>query len=45
MNKKQTVGIHCNAQIAQYPGAKGITALAGIGVKINLLDRVVTNLP
>jgi hypothetical protein len=45
MNKKQTVGIHCNAEIAQYPGAKGITGLAGIGVKINLLDRVITNLP
>jgi hypothetical protein len=45
VNKKQTVGIHCNAEIAQYPGAKGITGLAGIGVKINLLDRVVTNLP
>jgi hypothetical protein len=44
-NKRQTVGLHCNAEIAQYPGAKGITGLAGIGVKINLLDRVVTNLP
>jgi hypothetical protein len=45
MNKRQTVGIHCNAEFAQYPGAKEITALAGIGVKINLLDKVVTNLP
>jgi hypothetical protein len=44
-NKRQTVGLHCNAEIAQYPGAKGITALAGIGVRINLLDRVATNLP
>jgi hypothetical protein len=44
-NKRQTVALHCDAEIAQYPGAKGITALVGIGLKINLLDRVVTNLP
>ncbi len=41
--KMQNIGLHFNAEFGKYPGADGLTAFAGIGVKINLLDKVVSN--
>jgi hypothetical protein len=41
--QKQNVGLLFNAEFGKYPGADGISAIAGIGLKINLLDKIVSN--
>jgi hypothetical protein len=41
--KKQNVGLHFNAEMGNYPGGVGLAAIAGLGIKINLLDKVLSN--